>query len=363
MKIPLFDCTLPKSRTAALDILWASGALASGSAVTTLEEALTQYLGGGSTVVLSDMTHALMLALRLAGVREGDQVATLALNCMSSNSAISLVGAIPVWIDVDPHTATIDLDDLARSITPRTKAVVVYHIAGYLGDLAELRAVCDAYGLPLIEDANAALGARWCGNLAGTFGDFAVFSFYANRQLNGIEGGALVCSNHEDAERARRLRRFGIDGSRFRLSDGEINPDLDVPEIGFSASLPNINAQLALAAMDDLEERLFKNARNMLNLKSGVESGHLSFIEELPLARSSFWVGLARSPNRKEIMRKLKASGIQCSKLHFRNDRYSGFGGKSRPLPGTAVLEEEMFALPCGWWLKPDDVDRIAGLI
>lgn len=360
MNVPLFNCALPKSSTDALAPLWESGALASGSAVAGLERAVSKYLGKRSVIALSDMTHALMLALKLAGVREGDEVATLAFNCMSSNSAISLIGATPAWIDVDPRTVTIDLEDLVRSISSRTKAVVVYHVAGYPGDLAGVRAICNSYGLPLIEDANAALGASWSGSLAGTFGDYAVFSFYSNRQINGIEGAALVCSDQKDEARARRLRRFGIDGSRFRLSDGEIDPDLDVPEIGFSASLPNINAQLALLSMGDLDERLSRNLENISWLKASVDTTDFTFIEELPQARSSFWVGLARSQKREELMSKLKANGIQCSKLHSRNDRYSGFGARSRTLPGTGVLEREMFAIPCGWWLKSDDVEKIA---
>lgn len=363
MSVPLFDCRVDPARLEALDPLWRSGALAAGPAVGTLEMRLSARLNDRPVVATSDMTQALCLALRLAGVGAGDEVATLALNCMSSNSAIAMVGAKPVWVDVDPWTAVVDLDDLARCIGPRTRAVVIYHVAGHVANLAALRQLCDDAGLPLIEDANNALGAEWNGRPAGTFGDQAILSFYPNRQLNGIEGGAIVC-RPQDADRARRLRRFGIDTARFRTADGEIDPMLDVPEIGISASLPHVNATLALQGCDDLDERIGKNRRNVAQLRDALaDVTDLRFVEEVPGARSVFWVALVRSPRRDMIMARLKGSGIQCSRLHHRNDRYSGFYVAARELPGTDVMEREMFALPAGWWLSQDDLARIVDVV
>ena len=363
MSIPLFDCRVDPARLAALDPLWRSGALAAGPAVAALETRLSARLDDRPVVATSDMTQALCLALRLAGVGVGDEVVTLALNCMSSNSAIAMVGATPVWVDVDPRTAVVDLDDLAACIGPRTRAVVIYHVAGHVGDLAALRRLCDDAGLPLIEDTNNALGAEWNGRPAGTFGDQAILSFYPNRQLNGIEGGAIVC-RPQDVDRARRLRRFGINTARFRTPDGEIDPMLDVPEIGVSASLPHVNATLALKGCDDLDERIGLNRRNVTQLREALaDVTDLRFVEELPGARGVFWVALVRSQRRDALMARLKASGVQCSRLHHRNDRYSGFDAASRDLPGTDVMEREMFALPAGWWLSQDDLARIVDVV
>ncbi|MBB3880133.1 DegT/DnrJ/EryC1/StrS family aminotransferase [Sphingomonas pseudosanguinis] len=363
MSIPLFDCRVDSTRLAALDPLWHSGALAAGPGVGALEARLSNRFNGRPVVATSDMTQALCLALRLVGVGPGDEVVTLALNCMSSNSAIAMVGATPVWVDVDPRTAVVDLGDLAACIGPKTRAVVIYHVAGYVGDLAALRQLCDDASLPLIEDANNALGARWNGQPAGIFGDQAILSFYPNRQLNGIEGGALVC-RPENETRARRLRRFGIDTVRFRTPDGEIDPLLDVPEIGVSASLSHVNAVLALQGCEDLDERVDRNRQNVRDIREALSGiGDFQFIEEVEGAHSVFWVALVRSPRRDALMGRLKASGIQCSRLHHRNDRYSGFNAVSRDLPGTDVMEREMFALPAGWWLSQDDLARIVDVV
>jgi len=364
MALALFNCSLPDTITRDLDPIWQSGLLAAGPAVSALEYRLSDYLENRPVVALSDMTQALAMALRLAGVGEGDEVATLALNCMSSNSAIAMVGAMPVWIDVDPNTVTVDLDDLAASITPRTRAVVIYHVAGYIGDLGALRALCDAHGLVLIEDANAALGATWRERRVGTVGDYAVFSFYANRQLNGIEGAALVCPDRDTADRAQKLRRFGIDTGRFRTPDGEIDSSLDVPEIGLPASLTNVHAALALRAMDDLDLRMARNRANAAFLAAALaDVANLNFTIERSGANGVFWAALVRSSDRVELMAWLKAAGIPCSRLHQRNDRYTGFGARTRILPGTSLLEQEMLALPSGWWLSKDDLDRIVGAV
>lgn len=364
MSVALFDCSLPDAVAGALEPVWRSGRLAAGPAVPALEERLSRYFGGRPVVAMSDMTGALAMALRLAGVGPGDEVVTLALNCMSSNSAIANVGAMPVWVDVDPETASVDLADLAACITKRTRAVVIYHLAGYVGDLDAVRALCDDAGLPLIEDANNALGAKWRGRRAGTFGDYAVFSFYANRQLNGIEGAALVCRDEEGAARARTLRRFGIDTARFRTADGEIDAALDVPEIGVAGSLSNVNATLAGIGLDDLDERLARNRANVAWLSAALaDVPGMRVVAEREGARGVFWVALVRSAARDRLMADLKLGDVQCSKLHQRNDRYSGFGAAPRPLPGTGLLEREMLALPSGWWLRKQDLHRIADAV
>ena len=361
MTLALFDCSLPEAMTQQLDPIWRSGRLAAGASIAELEQRLSGYLGGRPVVALSDMTQTLALALRLSGVGPGDEVVTLALNCMSSNTAIAMVGATPTWVDVDPNTGSVDLADLAACIGLRTRAVVIYHLAGYVGDLDRVRALCDAAGVPLIEDANNALGARWHDRRIGTIGDYAVFSFYANRQLNGIEGAALVCPDEGSAENARKQRRFGIDTARFRTPDGEIDPGLDVAQIGIAASLTNVNAALACLAMDDLEERLDRNRSHVAQLRGMLSDlPGLRFVDECAGTRGVFWVALVRSERRDALMAALKDRGIPCSKLHHRNDRYSGFDAEARDLPGTDLLEREMLALPSGWWLAVDDLERIA---
>ena len=365
LTVPLFDCAIdPEAIRAAVSVL-SSGQLASGPNVQALERALEARLGGGVHVVaMGDMTHALTMALKLSGVAPGDDVLTLAFNCLSSNSAIAAAGARPIWVDIDPDSASMSPACARSAITARTKALVVYHVAGYPADLGALRAVCEDNGLPLIEDANNALGARWRGHAVGTVGDFGVYSFYANRQLNGIEGAALVCRDAASAAEARRLRRFGIEANGFRDSLGEINPASDVPRIGMSSSLNHLNATLALNHLTSLDGRLERNRTNVEKLRAGLTG--LSGIQAVAWpadVEPAFWTMLLRCRQRDTLLECLKQQNVQCSKLHHPNDGYSGFGAPSSELVGTRRWMDEVLAVPSGWWLDQAQIDRILDVV
>ena len=359
--ILLFDCRPEPAALEALAPVLASGQLASGPNVPALEQALANYLQRTDVICLGDATHALALALQLAGVEPGHDVLTLSYNCMSSNAAIAHVGATPVWVDIDEDTATISLADCERAITPRTKALVVYHVAGYPAPLPALRAFCDSHRIALIEDANNALAATLDARKIGTFGDFAVFSFYANRQVNGVDGAALVCPDGATAAGARRLRRYGIDVPRFRDARGEIDARSDIPRIGMSSPLNHVQATLALAHLRTLDVRVDRNRRHVQTLAGRLADVHaVRPIAWEAGAQPAFWTWLVRCGDRDTLLERLKGRGVQCSKLHQPNDVYSGFGSAARALPHTARFIDEILALPCGWWLADSTLELLA---
>jgi len=359
--IPLFHCAISDEIIAKATSVMQSGQLAAGPHVAALEEEISAFMGGLPAVAMGDMTHALTVALQLAGVGSGDDVMTLSYNCMSSNGAISAAGAVPVWIDIDPRSASFSPADAAKALTPRTKAVVVYHVAGYPANLTAIRRFCDEQGLPLIEDANNALGATFDGAPVGTIGDFAVFSFYANRQINAIDGAILVTRNPEHAAEARKLRRFGIDVARFRDANGEINPETDIPVIGTSSPLTNFNAILAREGLVTLSARVNRNRENVRQLEeaiSGLEG--IRSIQAIPGAQPCYWVWLVCADDRDKLLKDLKTAGIGCSKLHQPNHIYTGFQPSARSLPETERFMKNVLAIPCGWWLDYQAITRIA---
>ncbi len=359
--ILLFDCRPEPDALEALAPVLASGQLASGPNVPALEQALADYLQRSDVVCLGDATHALALALQLAGVEPGHDILTLSYNCMSSNAAIAHVGATPVWVDIDEDTATISLADCERAITPRTKALIVYHVAGYPAPLPALRAFCDSHRIALIEDANNALAATLDARKIGTFGDFAVFSFYANRQVNGVDGAALVCPDGVTAAEARRLRRYGIDVPRFRDARGEIDARSDIPRVGMSSPLNHVQATLALAHLRTLDVRVDRNRRHVETLAGRLADVHaVRPVAWEAGAQPAFWTWLVRCGDRDTLLERLKGRGVQCSKLHQPNDVYSGFGSAARALPHTARFIDEILALPCGWWLDDSTLGLLA---
>lgn len=336
---------------AALQVL-RSGQIAAGPKVAQFELEFSRLVNRPHVVSTSDMTSAMVLALHLAGVGPGDDVLTQAFSCLASTSPIARLGARAVWVDIDPATAAISPDDLKRAITPRTRAVMVYHIAGYPAPMEEVVTVCRERGITVIEDCNAALGATSAGEPVGRLGDYAVYSLYPNRQINAIEGGILVCPNAEIAVRATRLRRFGIDVSRFRDCLGEIDPLCDVEEIGWSATLNQLSAALALEQLSSLhvrQKRTCEVARHILRECSDLQ--HAKPVMAAPGTIPAYWAFLFLADRRDQAILDLKARGVQATRLHQRNDVYSGFGALRRELPGTDSFTSQVLAVPCGWWI------------
>lgn len=350
----------PAAERAAVDVM-RSGQIASGPKVAEFEEALACLLKRPHVVSCNDMSSALVLALHLAGVGPGDEVLTQAFSCLSSNSPIARVGAKAVWVDMDPATASMSVEDLQRATTPRCKALMLYHVAGYPGPAQEITEFCRERGIVVIEDCNNAMGAIQDGRPVGSLGDYAVHSFYPNRQLAAIEGGALICPDQETAHRARRLRRFGIEMASFRDALGEINPDSDVPELGWSASFSQLNAAVGLAHMPELAMHLRGTRANAELLQESIQGlKGIRAVSVRPGAEPAYWGCLILAERREEVLRRLKAEGIHASRLHQRNDRYSGFAAARRALPGTDVLMDQILALPCGWWLAEPQMHRLA---
>lgn len=360
MSVQLFDARIPEAGQAASAVL-ASGQIGGGPFVTTLEKAIEAACPTRKAVTFANMTVAIESALSLSGIGPGDEVLTLAFNCLSSNAAIHNCGAQAVWVDLDLETGTMDVADARMQITDRTKAIIVYHVAGYPADSAALRALCDEFSLILIEDANAAYGARLEGGLpVGSLGDFAVFSFYANRQINGAEGAVLMCREPKVAKLARRHRRFGIEMTKFRDKRGEIDPAADVSRIGVAGNLNNLNAAIALASFKTVEERLAAARRNAAALTEGLQTvPGVRAVAPLAGCEPAYWVFMVLAENQETLLDHLSAKGIGRTKLHQPNQVYSGFASATRALPATIKFSKSMIGLPVGWWLAPDDIGNI----
>ena len=362
--IPLFGIYRDERMDAAALKVLRSGQIASGSYVKQFAEGFGKLVNQANVVTVNDMSSAIQIALRIIGVGPGDEVLAASYACMSTNAPIATSGATAIWVDINPHTGTLDPAALERAITPRSKAVIVYHLAGYPADIRRIAEICQERGLKLIEDCDNALLATVDGQQVGGFGDFAVFSFYPNRQINATEGGALCCRSAEDAERATKLRRYGIDLDRFRDPHGEIDPECDIPEVGWAATLNNLCSAIGCAQLGDVEGRIAQTRRVAERLTQ--ELAQISGVEVVaPLHGSvpSYWALLIKLRNRDQVMSRLKKHGVQVSKLHQRTDQYSGFAAPPRDLPNTEHFLEHVLGLPCGWWMNVADIDTVVSVL
>lgn len=348
-----------RTERAAIEVL-RSGQIAAGPHVEAFRKALGAFIGNPQVVTTNDMSSAMTIALRLAGVGYGDEVIAPPYSCLSSNAPIGTSGAQVVWSDMSPTTGTTTVEAVAERIGDRTRAVVLYHTAGYPAPAAQIAQLCIDAGVVLIEDCNNALGATIDGQPVGSFGDLAVYSFYPNRQVNAIDGGAVACSRPDDFLRAALLRRYGIDSDVFRDARGEINPAVDVPELGWAATLSNLHSGFALAQMDTLAHRLDRTRRNAQALRAMLAGlpGLAPILVPAGVV-PAYWTMLALADQRDALLSGMKAAGIDVSIMHQRNDIYTGFDATAADLPGVTQFNDHVIAMPCGWWLNDDDIRRI----
>ncbi|ASJ39828.1 DegT/DnrJ/EryC1/StrS family aminotransferase [Vibrio vulnificus] len=342
-----------------------SGQIASGKYVQLFEREFSKLINVEYSVSINDMTNAIYLALKLSGVKEGDEVLAVSFSCMSSNSPISLCGAIPVWVDLEEDSVKVDIEKFESLITSKTKAAIVYHIAGYPNAIEQIAHICKRYNIKLIEDCNNALLATSNGRHLGSFGDFSIFSFYPNRLINATEGGMLVCKNKDDYEKVLTLKRFGVDPRFFRDKDGEIDENYDIPVTNFSMAMNNLCCAIAYTQLSDVSD-LFDKCRD--NAKFYDEHfRNIEGIQPIKLSegdKSSYWVYLVKVDNKKLVLKYMKEHGVSVSGLHQNNHIYSCFKKNSQStFVNVDKLQERVIALPCGWWLSVDDCNVIVSVL
>jgi dTDP-4-amino-4,6-dideoxygalactose transaminase len=365
-RLPLFAVPHTAADAEVLAPVLASGQLAGGPLVAAFEAKLAQAQSAPSAIATSDASGALALALRVAGVRAGDEVALAPMVCAATAMPVAAIGARPRWLDVDPATGMPGAAELRAGIGPQTRAVVIYHWSGDVADLSSLAAVCRERGLPLIQDASEAWGASYRDRPLGAAGaDATVLSFYATRVLSTGDGGALLVEDPAWDERARRLRRFGIDPKSFRTSSGDLNPASDIPEASGNLQMVSLAAALGIRQLADAENRVRRHQRHGAFFDAALRDvSGVTVLHRPTERRSSYWTYAFRAGNRAGLIRKLTERGIASQRLHLRVDTYGCFAEFRRDgLDGVALFDRENVAVPCGWWLSDADCEEIAACL
>ncbi len=363
--IPLFKPhILPRMGPIVAEVL-SSGQIAGGFNVDKLEDLLRAYLGNPWVTTTSDVSSSLILCLFQAGVRPGDDVLMSPLVCLSTSSPVKNLFADIRWCDVDPLTGNIDSAEIAKRMTPQAKAIVVYHWAGNPADLAEIHAAARDHGLAVIEDAGEALGAEYHGKKIGATGsDFTVFSFYPNRHLTTIEGGAIACAHEDDYDQVRRLKRYGIHRASFRDEDGEIDPASDIPVAGWNSYMNHVAATVGVVQMEHLPRIVARHRENGLFYDRALaDDPGVTVLRKPADSSSAYWVYTFLAGERDRLLEALRRNGVQASKVHLRNDLYTAFGSGPEDLPGVKEFSDHCLSVPCGWWVTDEERSRISDII
>lgn len=366
MKVPLLDLSEQNSELrpeieAAIGRVLDTNAFILGPEVKELEAELAEYCGAKYAVGCSSGSDALVLALMAVGVKAGDEVITTPYSFFASVSAITRLGATPVFVDIDPETYNIDAARVEEKITPKTKAIEPVHLYGQCTDMDALLAISEKHGIPIIEDAAQAIGAEDKERRAGSMGAAGCFSFYPSKNLGGMGDGGFCTANDEEV--SRRLFALRVHGAEERYYHKWIglNSRLD----GFQGAVLRVK----LPHLDAWTEARQANAAYYREaLAEAEDAGHLTLPKERSNVRHIYNQFVIRVPGRRDELRSfLTEKGVGTDiyypvPLHLQ-ECFAYLGGKKGDLPNAELAAEETLAIPIFPELKPEQIEYVAAAI
>ena len=348
--IPLFKVFMPKGVEEELGQILHSGQLAYGEYSKKFEEKLRTFVGNPNLLTISG--NSVHFALKLIDIKEGDEVIASPMACLATNQPIAYCGAKIVWADIDPLTASLDPEDVRRKITPKTKAIIHYHWAGYPGYIDEINALAKEKGIRVIEDASESFGAEYKGNILGnTKTDIVCYSFTPVRLPNAIDGGGLAFKEESLFNKACLMRDYGIDRSSFRDAQGEISSTCDIFMPAEGCTMNNISGYVGYTQMDYLADLYNQQRENAMQWRAKLESKtDITFLKQREDVNPSYWAYTILSENRDHLIKEFRKEGFYASKMHLRNDYYSVFATGLENFRGLNEYSNKQLNLPCGWW-------------
>ena len=340
---------------AAFDTALSGMQLFLGPNVRAFEAEFADYCGVDAAIGVGSGTDALYLALRACEIGPGDEVITVANSFIATVEAIVMAGAKPVFVDVDPETATMNPEKVSAAITPRTRALMPVHLYGQAAEMNQLMAIAQEYGLRMIEDASQAQGARYNGRRVGSWGDIAAFSLYYSKNLGGYGEAGIVTTN--DPLLAERVRMLRDHGSRKRY-----HHEL----IGMNSRLDELQAailRIKLRRLDDWNRARRAHAK--------VYSTLLQDIVTLPVERANaehiYYTYVIEANDRDALQAALTAQGVQTG-IHYPVPLHlqpacADFACPQGSLPITEHLAGRILSLPMFPELTEQEIDRVCDAI
>jgi len=306
-------------------------------------------------------TDALHLSYLLAGLKDGDEVIAPLFTCTATNIALLYLGVKIKFADIQKDTLNIDPNHVRKLITNKTKAIVCVHYGGLPCDMDELQSIADEFKIPIIEDAAHALGAKYKGKYIGSISDFTMFSFQAIKNLTTGDGGMVTYKDENGLyEKGKRLRWFGIDRS---AKQGGIWEN-DIKEIGFKYQMNDISAAIGMASLEEFDSTInYRKKLFALYEELLVEIDGLDFVGGGFNDREhGAWMCTVLVDRRKDLLNKLRSHNIESAQVHYRNDRYSIFGGR-KTFKNMDIVEDKYLVLPLHTKMTLDDVKKVCDVI
>ena len=330
------------------------------------ERALEAFLGSPHVIAVNTGTSALHLALDALGIGHGDEVLVPSLTFVASYQAITMTGATPVSCEVSPDTLLLDLEDMERRLTERTRAVMPVHYAGNPCDMDRILSWAEKNSLRVVEDAAHAFGSFYKGKRIGSFGDIACFSFDSIKNITCGEGGAIAFRDDSLVDLLKKKRLLGIHRPQHSTTSWKERPwryDVSVP--GFRYHMSNINAAIGLAQLKKVEQ--FLERRRMICARYQKELSSLSGLTLLDIPYDSIapHIFVVRVPGgrRDRLMQFLRDRDIETGISYIPNHMHSFYHQEGLSLPVTERVFQEILTLPLHFELSDEEVDKVIGSI
>jgi len=343
-----------------------------GPRIHQFEEAFANWVGAKGSVAVSSCTAGLHLAYFYLGLGPGDEVIVPAMTHVATAHAVEFVGAKPVFVDAEPRTGNIDIDQIEEAITPKTKALSLVHFLGMPVDMDRINEIAKKHGLFVVEDSALAFGTQYKGVHAGLLGDIGLFSMYPVKHITTLEGGLVLSKHPEVLEKIALQRAFGVDRTH---GERKIPGQYDVNMLGFNYRMNELQAAIGTIQVDRLAGFLRKRKENheIISRKlEEIEQIH-QFESSSGNFQSSYYCksivlqgGLEKK--RIEMIEALTEQGVGTSiyyprpvpELTYYREKYGSGAGA---FPEAAKIAHHSIALPVGPHLQPGDAEYVADAI
>ncbi len=372
--VPFYRPDIGEDEIAAVVDTLRSGWLTVGPKTQEFEQAFAQAVGASCAVAVSSCTAALHLALNALDLQPGDEVITSTLTFTATGATIVHAGARPVLVDCTPDTLNLDPSDVARKLTPRTRAIVPVHYAGHAAPMDEVLEIARAHRLTVVEDAAHAIPASYRGRRIGTIGDITAFSFYATKNLTTGEGGMLTTADAALADRLRMRRLHGMSQDAWRRYSAEGSWRYDVSYPGFKYNMTDIGAALGLVQLRRLPA-LHRRRQQIAALYTQLlrDVPQLELPTTRPEVEHAWHLYVVRLRpeqlriHRDALIELLKAESIGTQvhfiPLHLHSYYRDAFGCRAEDFPVASRAAETILSLPLFTIMSDDDVDYVAATL
>jgi dTDP-4-amino-4,6-dideoxygalactose transaminase len=374
-EIPLFKVFMSETASSEVGKVLNSGYIGQGPKVEEFEEDLKKFFDVDYLLTINSATSAEHLALHMLknphvewpGINENDEVLCTPLTCTASNWPVLANGMKIKWVDIDEKTLNMDLDDLERKITSKTKVIMLVHWGGYPNDLDRIKEIqnrCkELHGFKpvVIEDCAHSIGSKYKGKLIGNHGNLCTFSLQAIKHVTSVDGGVLLVPHKELYTRGKLLRWYGIDREGDRK---DFRCEADVVEWGFKFHMNDIMATIGIENLKHAEWIIDRHKSNAAFYdKELKDTLGVTLLERKAGHESSFWIYSMLVENRDSFMKHMKKHGITVSQVHERNDKHTCVKEYRSPLPTLDKTIGKVISIPVGWWVTEDDRQYIVDCI